>query len=154
LTGWCDEVKDLLKGAEKIIRYGLYDRGSLEPEKWVSKGGRCVLVGDAAHPTSPHLGQGANQALEDCWWLAELLPEGKERELGSEELRKVFEKFAAIRQPRTTELVRGARVQGERRVVGGGEKGMKRGEILRETWRDEEAVRVRWDGLLREPFNV
>jgi len=39
-------------------------------------------------------------------------------------------------------------------VVGGGEKGVKRDEILREAWRDEEAVSVRWDGLLREPFNV
>jgi hypothetical protein len=39
-----------------------------------------------------------------------------------EEVRKrgvggVFEKFAATRQPRTAELVRGARVQEERRVV-------------------------------------
>jgi len=107
--GWCDEVR-FIKGAEKIIKYGLHDRGSLEPEKWVSKGGRCVLVGDAAHPTSPHLGQGANQALEDYWWLAELLPEREECELGSEELSGVFEKFAAIRQSRTAELVKGARV--------------------------------------------
>jgi salicylate hydroxylase len=131
--GWCDEVR-FIKGVEKIIKYGLHDRGSLEPEKWVSKGGRCVLVGDAAHPTSPHLGQGANQALEDYWWLTELLPEREECELGSEELRGVFEKFAAIRQSRTVELVKGAGVQGERRVVGGGEKGVKRDEILREAW--------------------
>lgn len=60
---WCEPFAELVKGAERLIKYGLFDRPQLDPEFWVSKGGRCVLIGDAAHPTSPHLGQGANQAL-------------------------------------------------------------------------------------------
>ncbi|KAM3085246.1 hypothetical protein ACMFMG_003675 [Clarireedia jacksonii] len=52
---------DLIRGAERLIKYGVFDRPSLEPEYWYD--GRCVLIGDAAHPTSPHLGQGANQAM-------------------------------------------------------------------------------------------
>jgi len=60
---WGSPVPELIAGAEGIIKYGLYDRPQLEPRQWYSLRGRCVLIGDAAHPTSPHLGQGANQAL-------------------------------------------------------------------------------------------
>ena len=35
--------------------------------------GRLTLLGDAAHPMLPHLGQGVNQALEDAMALATLL---------------------------------------------------------------------------------
>jgi 2-polyprenyl-6-methoxyphenol hydroxylase-like FAD-dependent oxidoreductase len=35
--------------------------------------GRIVLIGDAAHPSPPHLGQGANLALRDAIALAEVL---------------------------------------------------------------------------------
>ena len=34
---------------------------------------RILFLGDAAHPTSPHLGQGANLALEDAWAFSECL---------------------------------------------------------------------------------
>ncbi|KAG1767550.1 monooxygenase [Suillus occidentalis] len=37
---------------------------------WVSKSGRVVLIGDAAHPFLPSSGQGASQAVEDGLTLA------------------------------------------------------------------------------------
>ncbi|ABG05178.1 monooxygenase, FAD-binding protein [Rubrobacter xylanophilus DSM 9941] len=43
----------------------------LVPPPWYR--GRVVLVGDAAHATSPHIGQGASMAIEDAVVLAEEL---------------------------------------------------------------------------------
>ena len=51
------------------FQWGMYDRVPLP--RWSS--GRLTLLGDAAHPMLPHLGQGVNQALEDAVALAALL---------------------------------------------------------------------------------
>ena len=51
------------------FRWALYDR---EPLPTWSRG-RLTLLGDAAHPMLPHLGQGANQSIEDGMALATIL---------------------------------------------------------------------------------
>ena len=51
------------------FQWGMHDRAPLA--RWSS--GRLTLLGDAAHPMLPHLGQGVNQALEDAVALATLL---------------------------------------------------------------------------------
>jgi 2-polyprenyl-6-methoxyphenol hydroxylase-like FAD-dependent oxidoreductase len=45
------------------------DISDIKPNRnWIK--GRVALVGDAAHATTPNLGQGAAQAIEDAWALA------------------------------------------------------------------------------------
>jgi 2-polyprenyl-6-methoxyphenol hydroxylase-like FAD-dependent oxidoreductase len=48
----------------------------LQLEQWHR--GRVVLIGDAAHASSPMMGQGGSMALEDAMVLAELLPEARQ----------------------------------------------------------------------------
>jgi 2-polyprenyl-6-methoxyphenol hydroxylase-like FAD-dependent oxidoreductase len=43
----------------------------VEQERWHT--GRVVLIGDAAHASSPMMGQGGCMAMEDAWVLAEVL---------------------------------------------------------------------------------
>jgi 2-polyprenyl-6-methoxyphenol hydroxylase-like FAD-dependent oxidoreductase len=54
--------------------------------------GRVVLIGDAAHATSPHVGQGAAMAIEDALVLAE--------EVTSRPLQDALERFMDRRYER------------------------------------------------------
>ena len=67
--GWDSQMNQFLETVEACFWWGLYDRRPLA--SWTS--GRLVLLGDAAHAMLPHLGQGANQAIEDGVALAVLL---------------------------------------------------------------------------------
>ena len=115
-----------------------------------------MLVGDAAHPTSSHLGQGANQALEDCYHLDKLLPIfSKDDGLTSEDLKAIFGTFARLRQPRTSALVKGARAHGETRVVDDGlATCLERDESLRKSWEEKEALEKKYDALCKEPYQM
>ncbi|KAJ0346294.1 hypothetical protein COL154_008285 [Colletotrichum chrysophilum] len=55
----------------KTIDFKLVYRPTIDT--WVSKGGRTILIGDAAHANLPTAGQGASQALEDAVTVAECL---------------------------------------------------------------------------------
>ncbi|HTA89891.1 MAG TPA: FAD-dependent monooxygenase, partial [Polyangiaceae bacterium] len=55
--------------SDAILQNDLVDR---KPIKTYASG-RLVLIGDAAHPTTPNLGQGANMAIDDAIVLARSL---------------------------------------------------------------------------------
>ncbi|KAJ7185806.1 hypothetical protein C8R46DRAFT_882179 [Mycena filopes] len=149
---------ELVRRADKITKFGLYDR--VELKSWHE--GRVVLIGDAAHPTSPHLGQGANQAFEDAYHLVRLLLKhhpAADAEHSFAVLSAVFNEFEAMRMERTGMLVRGARKAGEMRVVEGAEAARARNEVLCEQGKDtgaalrraEEMLGVEWVGWGVEP---
>lgn len=62
-------VRDLVVDDESVVMRPLAN--ILVPAPWYR--GRVVLLGDAAHGTTPHCGQGAAQAIEDGIVLAEEL---------------------------------------------------------------------------------
>jgi 2-polyprenyl-6-methoxyphenol hydroxylase-like FAD-dependent oxidoreductase len=61
-----DEMRKRLEGYG-----GLMAEACIMPDPWYK--GRVVLIGDAAHSATPHLGQGAAMAVEDAVVLAEEL---------------------------------------------------------------------------------
>ena len=84
----------------QVFKWGLFGRPWLE--QWSS--GRVVLLGDAAHPMLPFLGQGAANALEDAMILTRCLAAESTPE-------RAFALYQSTRGPR----VRGATEQAARR---------------------------------------
>jgi 2-polyprenyl-6-methoxyphenol hydroxylase-like FAD-dependent oxidoreductase len=94
---WAEPVPTLIASTppERIIRNDILDRPP--DSRWVS--GRAVLIGDAAHPTTPNLGQGGCMAIEDAAVLARHLR-------GGGDLAHNLAAFVAERYPRTASVTR------------------------------------------------
>ena len=103
--GWDSQIVQLLETVEACFWWGLYDRRPLT--SWTS--GRLVLLGDAAHAMLPHLGQGANQAIEDGVALAVIL-EGRE----PDEVPDILQQYQEFRCARTDAIQAEARKTGLR----------------------------------------
>ncbi len=67
--GWHEPIGKLIESTDEkaILRNDIVDRKPLP--SWTK--GRVALLGDAAHPMTPNLGQGACQAIEDAVVLAD-----------------------------------------------------------------------------------
>ncbi len=70
-AGWAPYVQQLIAAmpADQLFRWGLFIREPLA--RWVA--GRVALLGDAAHPMLPYMGQGASCSIEDGVVLARAL---------------------------------------------------------------------------------
>jgi 2-polyprenyl-6-methoxyphenol hydroxylase-like FAD-dependent oxidoreductase len=102
-SGWAAPTAELIESTppEGILHLDVYDR---EPVKRWSEG-RVTLLGDAAHPMTFDAGQGAMQAIEDGLALTRAL----ERH---DDVPSALRAYEAGRVPRTTELVKMARMVG------------------------------------------
>jgi salicylate hydroxylase len=94
-----------LKEVQATFRWALYDREPLPT--WTK--GRLTLLGDAAHPMLPHLGQGANQSIEDGMALATILARAN-----SETAPRALVAYERLRSERVAQVQRGARENGLR----------------------------------------
>jgi 2-polyprenyl-6-methoxyphenol hydroxylase-like FAD-dependent oxidoreductase len=68
---WASPVPEVIEATEPeaILKHEIVDRRPVR--RWGK--GRVTLLGDAAHPTTPNLGQGACLAIEDALILAQCL---------------------------------------------------------------------------------
>ena len=103
--GWDPRVVGFLEKVEICFWWGLYDRRPLA--SWTM--GRLARLGDAAHAMLPHLGLGANQAIEDGVALAVFLEERDPAEIAD-----VLRQYEAFRRARTDVIQAEARKQGLR----------------------------------------
>ena len=96
-SGWGESVQKILSLMEKPDVWALFDH----PPAPTYYSGNLVLLGDAAHASTPHQGAGAGQAIEDAFVLSNLL--GK---LDSViEIEKAFHGYDAVRRPRSQRVV-------------------------------------------------
>ena len=104
-AGWDPRIGALLDKVETTFKWALYDRDPLPT--WTN--GRLTLLGDAAHPMLPHLGQGANQSIEDGMALATILAQADRTTAPAALLA-----YEALRRERVASVQRGARENGLR----------------------------------------
>jgi salicylate hydroxylase len=104
-AGWDSRVEELLAQVENPFWWGLFDRDPLA--RWTA--GRLALLGDAAHAMLPHLGQGANQAIEDGVGLASILARSRRADVPA-----ALAAYESLRRPRAVRVQLGARANGRR----------------------------------------
>jgi 2-polyprenyl-6-methoxyphenol hydroxylase-like FAD-dependent oxidoreductase len=77
--GWCAPVRELIEAtpSETILRNAAFDRPAAA--RWGVSG--VTLLGDAAHPMTPNLGQGGCVAVEDAAVLARSLAKYRDTHL-------------------------------------------------------------------------
>jgi 2-polyprenyl-6-methoxyphenol hydroxylase-like FAD-dependent oxidoreductase len=96
-SGWHEPIAAIADSTDEgaILRNDVY---YLEPlPRWSE--GRVVLVGDAAHATTPGVGQGAAQAIEDAVVFADRLA-------GGGDLPAALAEYEAIRRPRAEAVLK------------------------------------------------
>lgn len=118
--GWDEPVERLLAEVDLTFKWGLWDREPLST--WTR--GRLTLMGDAAHPMLPHLGQGANQSVEDAVVVATMLADCDRDGVGD-----ALCAYEAARRQRTAQIQRNARTNGNRYDSGFDDLGARDREI-------------------------
>lgn len=98
--GWHEPIEALIAATDEsaILRNDIYDREPLT--HWTK--GLVTLLGDAAHPMTPNLGQGACQAIEDAVELADCIA-------GNNDIAVALQVYEGRRLSRTNRIVEQSR---------------------------------------------
>ncbi len=93
--GFHSDVRAVLEACPDCHKWAILEREPLP--KWSE--GRVVLLGDACHPMTPYMAQGAATAIEDAAILARCLAEVR-----GEDIEGAFQRYEAHRKPRTSRI--------------------------------------------------
>jgi salicylate hydroxylase len=102
-ANWHSDIHAIIRNIDQPYKWALLGRTPLTRFSH----GRVTLLGDAAHPTLPMLGQGANMAIEDGMVLARCLS-------AHDDVETALARYDAARMERTAKLVRGANEMAKR----------------------------------------
>ncbi|KAF8210523.1 FAD/NAD-P-binding domain-containing protein [Mycena galopus ATCC 62051] len=102
--GWEPEAVALLERIDRPTKWVIFSMTELP--FYVAD--RVVLVGDAAHGMSPHLGSGAGQAIEDAYVLASVLGA-----VGRDNIDKALEAYQRTRLPVANHVLRSSLESGK-----------------------------------------
>lgn len=91
--GFHSDVRNVLNACPDCHKWAILEREPLR--RWSD--GRVVLLGDAAHPMTPYMAQGAATSIEDAAVLARCLDEVK-----GDDIEGAFRRYEAHRKPRTS----------------------------------------------------
>ena len=94
-AGFHPDVQNVLAACPDVYKWALLSRDPLP--RWTE--GRVVLTGDACHPMTPYMAQGAAQAFEDAVMLARCL-DG----VGADGLASAFARYQANRLGRASDV--------------------------------------------------
>jgi 2-polyprenyl-6-methoxyphenol hydroxylase-like FAD-dependent oxidoreductase len=91
--GFHHDVRAVLEACRDCHKWAILDRDPLP--RWSD--GRVALLGDACHPMTPYMAQGAATAIEDAAVLARCLTE-------VDDIEPAFQRYEAHRKPRTSRI--------------------------------------------------
>ena len=94
-AGFHRQVERVLAACPDVHKWAIVDRAALD--RWTER--NVTLLGDACHPMTPYMAQGAAMAIEDAAVLSRCL-DGVERD----GIANAFRRFEATRQERTTRI--------------------------------------------------
>ena len=100
---WNTQIREMFEAAEKVYKWGVFDR---EVPEEIHKG-KIVLLGDAAHPMVPFLGQGGCMAIEDAFTLAFLTDKLKE------DIERIKGLYQSLRRSRGSFIQKRSNFQGK-----------------------------------------
>jgi salicylate hydroxylase/6-hydroxynicotinate 3-monooxygenase len=93
--GFHPDVQKVLEACPEVHKWAIHERAPLPT--WSR--GRAVLLGDACHPMTPYMAQGAATSMEDAAVLARCL-DG----VGQDGIAEAFRRYEASRKPRTSKI--------------------------------------------------